>query len=119
MSITLFGIANCDKVKAARRFLDERGHPYQFVDLRQQGIDPQLLARACSQLGLGKVLNKSSTTFRQLSPEQQQQASSLEGALPLMLAHPTLIKRPLLSAGSHLLCGFDTTAYQHLLTELA
>ena len=119
MSIILFGIANCDKVKAARRFLDERGQPYQFIDLRQQGIAPELLAHACTRLGTAKVLNKASTTFRQLSSEQQQQASSLEGALALMLAHPTLIKRPLLCAGDHLLCGFDAATYQHLLAELA
>ena len=119
MNITLFGIPNCDKVKAARRFLDERGQAYQFIDLRQQGIEPQLLARACSQLGLNKVLNKSSTTFRQLSAEQQQHASHAESALALLLAHPTLIKRPLLCAGDHLLCGFDAAAYHQLLAELA
>lgn len=119
MTITLYGIPNCDKVKAARRFLDSQQTPYAFVDLRQSAIDPALLALACQQLGVAAVLNKASTTYRQLPAAEQALAAANDSAIALMLAHPTLIKRPLLIAGQTIVTGFDPGRYQTLLAEMA
>ncbi|MBP7546993.1 MAG: Spx/MgsR family RNA polymerase-binding regulatory protein [Corallincola sp.] len=119
MTITLYGIANCDKVRAARRFLDERSARYQFVDLRQQPAPDALLQLALQRLGSKAVINKSSTTFRQLPADEQRQADDPAQQLALLQRHPTLIKRPLLVAGDTLMTGFDADHYQRLLAEIA
>ncbi|MBP7548327.1 MAG: Spx/MgsR family RNA polymerase-binding regulatory protein [Corallincola sp.] len=119
MTITLYGIANCDKVRAARRFLDQQQAPHLFIDLRQQPAPQELLQRALLQLGSKAVINKSSTTFRQLSADEQRQADDPAQQLALLQRYPTLIKRPLLVAGDTLMTGFDADHYQRLLAEMA
>lgn len=119
MTITLYGIANCDKVREARRFLDQQQTPHLFIDLRQQPAPQELLQRALLQLGSKAVINKSSTTFRQLSADEQRQADDPAQQLALLQRYPTLIKRPLLVAGDTLMTGFDADHYQRLLAEMA
>lgn len=108
----MFGIPNCDTVKKARRWLDDNGIGYQFVDIRQNPVSDAQWQQWLAQFGL-KLVNKSSTSWRNLSDEQKQQLS-LESALTLLAQNPTLMKRPVLIGGPSPLLGFSADDYQHL-----
>lgn len=105
MTLTLYGIPNCDTVKKARAWLDARGIAYTFHDYKKQGADPARIAGWIAAAGLGKVVNRAGTTFRKLSPEDQ---AALEGAgAPAVLAANTsVIKRPIVEHAGGLLVGF-------------
>ncbi|WP_366945040.1 ArsC family reductase [Methylobacter sp.] len=111
---TLYGIKNCDTVKKARNWLDQNGISYRFHDFRTDGLTPELLQHFADHLDWTKLLNRSSTSWRQLSAEQQSDLTQ-EKALQLMLTTPTLIKRPVLESGDKLMLGFKAENYQ---TEL-
>jgi arsenate reductase len=106
---TLYGIKNCDTVKKARNWLDQNGISYRFHDFRADGLSPELLEHFADHLDWNKLLNRSSTSWRQLGAEQQADLT-LEKALQLMLATPTLIKRPILEFGEQLILGFSKDA---------
>lgn len=106
----LYGIHNCDSVKKARKWLDAQDIDYQFVDFRKDGADKQKITRWVAEAGAEKVLNKRGTSWRKLSPEQQQIDSDL-ALVELLSEQPTLIKRPVLEAGNKLLVGFSETSY--------
>ncbi len=110
----LYGIKNCDTVKKARTWLDNNSIDYQFHDYRVDGLTLELLHHFAADLGWETMLNRSSTSWRQLSAEQQSDLTEAK-ALQLMLALPTLIKRPILDADSKLLLGFKPDTYQCLL----
>ncbi len=112
--ITLYGIKNCDSVRKARRWLESGEVKYQFHDLRTDGVEPSLLQDWIEQLGWEKLLNRRSTTWRQL-PDNEKTELDARKAAALMLQHPTLIKRPLLDNGSRCLAGFDQQSWQALL----
>lgn len=103
---TLYGIKNCDTVKKARSWLDQNGIAYQFHDFRADGLTPELLQHFAEHLDWTKLLNRSGTSWRQLSAEQQSGLTQ-EKAMQLMLDTPTLIKRPVLDAGDKLILGFN------------
>ncbi len=107
---TLYGIKNCDTIKKARLWLDQKGVVYQFHDYRTDGLTPDLLKNFADELGWNAMLNRSSTSWRQLSPEQQADLTQ-EKALQLMLNTPTLIKRPILDTGKKLVIGFKSELY--------
>lgn len=107
---TLYGIKNCDTIKKARLWLDQNDIAYQFHDYRTDGLTPELLKNFAEQLGWNTMLNRSSTSWRQLSPEQQADLTQ-EKALQLMLNTPTLIKRPILDTGNKLVIGFKSELY--------
>jgi Spx/MgsR family transcriptional regulator len=111
---TLYGIKNCDTCKKARLWLEQNHVAFQFHEYRTDGLSEELLNRFANQLGWSTMLNRSSTSWRQLSPEQQADLTEAK-ALQLMLAFPTLIKRPILDAGGRLIIGFKSGAYE---TEL-
>jgi arsenate reductase (glutaredoxin) len=98
--ITLYGIPNCDTVKKARAWLTTHGLGHQFHDLKKEGVSAERLATWCSTAGLDKVLNRKGTTWRGLTPTQQESAGQLEHALALMKANTSLIKRPIIEWGS-------------------
>lgn len=110
--LTLYGISNCDTVKKAKNWLDEHGMDYRFHDYRKHGLTANLLDSFEAELGWEKLLNKQSTSWRKLDA-QQQATISRATALQLMLATPTLIKRPILDAGNKLVVGFKAENYQH------
>lgn len=110
MTLTIYGIKNCDTMKKARAWLDAAGKPYRFHDYRAEGIDPARLAHWAGRVGWEKLLNKAGTTFRAL-PEGDKQGLDEAKALALMAANPTLIKRPVLEAGEALLVGFKPELY--------
>jgi arsenate reductase len=111
---TLYGIKNCDTCKKARKWLDENGMAYQFHDFRTDGLTPELLQHFADHLDWNNLLNRSSTSWRQLSAGQQTGLTP-EKAVQLMLNVPTLIKRPILDTGDKLIIGFKAGHYQ---TEL-
>ncbi len=113
-NIILYGIKNCDSVKKARTWLDARQIAYTFHDYRVDGLEPALLKRFIDKLGLDAVLNQRSSSWRQLSDEQKTDLTP-ERAQQLMLAVPTLIKRPILALNDQFYVGFNADLYATLL----
>jgi arsenate reductase len=114
VSVTLFGIKNCDTMKKARAWLEARGVEYAFHDYKTQGIDGAHLDRWFDEVGWEALLNRAGTTYRNL-PEKDKQEIDARKARALMVAHPTLIKRPVLESGAKLLVGFRPEIYEQAL----
>jgi arsenate reductase len=111
MSITIYGIKNCDTMKKARAWLDKRGVAYQFHDYKSNGVERERLERWCKKLGWEALLNRSGTTFRKLA-EKDKTSLDAKKAMALMLAQPSMIKRPVLDlGGGRLLVGFKPESY--------
>ena len=110
MSVTMYGIKNCDTIKKARTWLDTRSIEYSFHDYKASGIDQAKLAAWIKRVGWEKLLNRAGTTFRKL-PEADREELSEAKAIQLMLAQPSMIKRPVLELGREILVGFDPQAY--------
>lgn len=106
MTIALYGIANCDSVKRARAWLDERGHAYRFHDYKREGADAAKLAAWADEAGWEALLNTRGTTFRKLT-EADRSDLTRDKALALMATHPSAIKRPVVEHPGDLLVGFD------------
>jgi len=109
-TVRLYGIKACDTMKKARAWLDEHGVAYEFHDYKAAGIDRASLEKWCAEHGWDKVLNRAGTTFRKLADEQKADLD-LPRAIELMLAQPSMIKRPLLDLGEHTLLGFKPQLY--------
>jgi len=111
--IKIYGLTNCDTVKKARLWFDERQIEYTFHDIRSTGLTLELLKQFAARLEDWKVLvNRKGMTWRKLSSEQQQLCANIETALPLIAQNRTLMKRPVIDNGAVLLVGFDTRAYE-------
>ena len=110
MTLTLYGIPNCDTVKKARVWLDQNGVAYAFHDYKKQGIDQARLEAWVDELGWETVLNRSGTTFRAL-PDAAKADLDAAKAVRLMLAQPSMIKRPVLDLGDRTLVGFKPDVY--------
>ena len=111
---TLYGIKNCDTMKKARAWLDQRGVAYAFHDYKTAGIARGKLDGWARQVGWETLLNKAGTTFRKL-PEKDRQGLTEKKAIALMLAQPAMIKRPVLELGGKLLVGFKPELYAETL----
>jgi arsenate reductase len=116
MSTKLYGIKNCDTVRAARRWLESHDVDFAFQDVRDTPLKAEQLTTWLQRLGLDALVNKRSTTWKQLSEEQRHTLSE-DSAVALLLEHPTLMKRPLLDTGSALHLGFKAADYQSLFTH--
>ena len=112
--LTIHGIKNCDTMKKARAWLDAAGVAYAFHDYKTQGIDAASLQRWIDKLGWEALLNRAGTTFRAL-PDDQKQGLDAQKALALMLAQPSMIKRPVLEGPGVLVAGFKPDGYQSAL----
>jgi arsenate reductase len=110
LTITLYGIRNCDTMKRARAWLDAHAIAYAFHDYKLAGLERATLERWLRELGRERLLNRSGTTFRKLD-ESVRAAIDDERALALMLAQPSMIRRPLLDTGNGLVVGFDPQEY--------
>ena len=109
--ITIYGIKNCDTMKKARAWLGDRRVTYTFHDYKAAGIERERLERWCRQVGWEVLLNRAGTTFRKL-PDRDKQVDDANAAIALMLAQPSLIKRPVLDlGGGELLVGFKPAMY--------
>jgi arsenate reductase len=111
MPITIYGIKNCDTMKKARAWLDQHGVDYSFHDYKTAGIERARLERWSKKLGWETLLNRAGTTFRKL-PDKDKDGLTEKKAIALMLAQPSMIKRPVLDlGGSKLLVGFSPETY--------
>jgi arsenate reductase (glutaredoxin) len=107
----LYGIRNCDTVGKARAWLDARGLAYRFHDYKTAGIDAPHLRVWAGELGWEKLLNRAGTTFRKL-PDADREGLDESKAVALMLAQPSMIRRPVLDLGDKRLLGFDAAAWE-------
>ena len=105
MAVLVYGIPNCDTVKKARAWLDARGVAYGFHDYKTAGVDEARLRGWVVELGWDKLLNRAGATFRKLSDADKQDIDE-DKAVALMLAQPSMIKRPVLDLGDRRLVGF-------------
>ena len=110
MTLTLYGIPNCDTVKKARVWLDQHGVAFAFHDYKKVGIDRPRLESWVAEHGWETVLNRAGTTFRKL-PEADRADLDADKAVALMLAQPSMIKRPVLDLGDRTLVGFKPELY--------
>lgn len=106
----LYGIPNCDTVRKARAWLDRRGVAHDFHDYKKAGIDQARLRGWAVELGWERLLNRAGTTFRKL-PEADKEGLDEDKAIALMLAQPSMIRRPLLDLGDRRIVGFEAAAW--------
>jgi arsenate reductase len=115
MSTTIYGIKNCDTMKKARAWLDKHGVAYDFHDYKATGIDRARLETWEKKVGWEILLNRAGTTFRKL-PDKDKAALDGRKAIALMLAQPSMIKRPVLDLGrGKIVVGFKPEVYQETL----
>jgi arsenate reductase len=112
--ITIYGIKNCDTMKKARTWLDAHDVDYVFHDYKVEGIDKAALERWAKAVGWETLLNRAGTTFRKL-PDADRENLTEKKAIALMLAQPSMIKRPVLDVGGKLIVGFKPEAYEKAL----
>jgi len=105
MTLILYGIPNCDTVKKARDWLAANGIVYEFHDYKKAGIDAEHLKAWSEKLGWEKVLNRAGTTFRALPDEAKQELDEAK-AIVLMIAQPSMIKRPIFERNGQIVAGF-------------
>jgi arsenate reductase len=108
--VTIYGIKNCDTMKKARAWLDQHSVVYTFHDYKAAGIERGRLEVWAHAVGWETLLNRAGTTFRAL-PEKDKDALSEKKAIALMMAQPSMIKRPVLDVGGKLLVGFKPDQY--------
>ena len=111
--ITLYGINNCDTVKKAQKWLQQQNIEYTFHDFKKQGLSADLLTELVEQSEWSVLLNKRSTTFRQL-PDEIKNNLTDDNMFNAALEQPTLLKRPLLQLNNQLHLGFKDSQYQEL-----
>jgi arsenate reductase (glutaredoxin) len=118
MAITIYGIKNCDTMKKARAWLDKHGIAYGFHDYKTEGIERTRLEQWCRDVGWETLLNRAGTTFRKL-PDADRADLTEKKAVALMLAQPSMIKRPVLVLGrGKILVGFKPEDYEAALASM-
>ena len=117
--LTLYGIRNCDSIKKAQKFLEERHIQYKFHDYKKEGANLEVLTTACAIFGWENLLNKRGTTWRRLDDATKNSVSDETHAIELMMRETSLIKRPLLLGGGLSLLGFDALKWDDALGQAA
>ncbi len=113
MKATIYGIKNCDTMKKARLWLDDHGVDYAFHDYKKDGLDAVTLDRFLAHVPWERLLNRSGTTFRKL-PEADRENLDAGKARALMLAQPSMVKRPVLETDDGYTLGFRPELYESL-----
>ncbi|HET7718290.1 MAG TPA: ArsC family reductase [Bauldia sp.] len=113
---TIYGIKNCETMKKARAWLEAHGIAYDFHDYKATGIDRARLEAWAREVGWETLLNRAGTTFRKL-PDSDKLELSEKKAMALMLAQPSIIKRPVLDMGERIIVGFKPEIYQAALAR--
>ncbi len=113
----LYGIPNCSTVKKARTWLADRAHDVPFHDFRKQGVDAAWLREVVAQTGWQALVNTRGTTWRKLTDAEKAAVTDEAGAIALMLAQPSVIKRPVLERDGSYHVGFAEEHYQALFGE--
>ena len=114
MQVKLYGIANCDKVRAARAWLARNGIEAGFHDFKRHGVKPGLIAAWLQQLEWTELLNRRGTTWKQLPEMRRNEVTTAAAASALMLDQPSVIKRPVIDLDGKLHLGFDADTYSRL-----
>ncbi len=115
MSIKMYGIANCDTVKKARKFLDDKGVAFEFIDFKKNPPSEQHIQAWLKQFGSEHLINKRGTTWRKLSAQQQALAEGSPTQQARLLAENTsMIKRPIVEGKKSQLIGFDAKAFANI-----
>lgn len=107
----MYGIPNCDTIKKARKWLENKGVAYDFHDYKKAGIEEGVLRGWADELGWEILLNKAGTTFRKL-PDADKEGLDKDKAIALMIANPSMIKRPVLDLGDRRITGFKPEVYE-------
>jgi arsenate reductase (glutaredoxin) len=115
MSITIYGIPNCDTTKKAMAWLQKNNIDFSFHDYKLQGISKEKLEDWCNKQGWDIIFNKRSTTWRELPEAEQQKVTGQATAIKVMLANNSIIKRPVLEHNNKLIIGFNDLEYKGLL----
>ncbi|MFN3778476.1 MAG: ArsC family reductase [Brevundimonas aurantiaca] len=113
MTVTLFGIPNCDTVKKARAWLEQNGVDYLFHNYKASGVNSKALSDWVDEHGWEAVLNRAGTTFKKL-PDSDKAGLNRDKAVALMIAQPSMIKRPILDLGDRRLVGFKPELYSQV-----
>ncbi|MEZ8822736.1 ArsC family reductase [Vibrio amylolyticus] len=113
MTVTMYGIPNCDTIKKAKKWLEANDVDYVFHDYRKQGVDSGLVTQFVQGLDWEQVVNKRGTTYRQL-PQEQKDTLTVESAIALLVEQPAMIKRPILAVNDELHLGFKAEQYQSI-----
>jgi len=111
MTITLYGIPNCDTVKKARTWLLDNGHDVAFHDFKKQGLDRALVQAWLTDLDWATLVNRKGLTWRNLPDERKAQITDNDSAIALMLENPSVIKRPVLQGVGATVVGFSADQY--------
>jgi len=111
--IKLYGIPNCDTIKKARKWLKDKGIDYDFHDYKKQGVPEKELRAWVKKLGWEVLLNKRGTTWRKLDDETKDSVDE-NAAIQIMLANPSIVKRPVLVKNKTILVGFKVDEYSQL-----
>ena len=114
MATTIHGIKNCDTMKKARAWLDGHGVAYAFHDYKSDGVTRAKLEAWTKAVGWEVLLNRAGTTFRAL-PDKDKEGLTAAKAIALMIAQPSMIKRPVLEHGGRVVVGFKPEIYEGLL----
>lgn len=104
--LIVFGIKSCDTCRRAKKYLDEHNIEFRFHDLRDDGLDIQMLERWTQRIGWARLLNKQSLTWRKI-PEVDRNDMTHDKALAAMIDNPTLVKRPVLESDKFIAVGFS------------
>ncbi|MEM9603389.1 MAG: arsenate reductase [Pseudomonadota bacterium] len=116
MTVTLYGIRNCDTVKKARAFLDAAGVNYAFHDFKKAGLTADVVERWLTEVPLDRLVNRRGTTWRALN-NAEREALSVDSAPALCARNPSLVKRPVVEWGRHTTVGFDAESWSTHLTD--
>ncbi|RJG06215.1 ArsC family reductase [Noviherbaspirillum cavernae] len=114
MTMTLYGIPNCDTVKKARTWLDANGVDYAFHDFKKAGLDSDTIKGWLADVAWDVLVNRKGTTWRALSDDRKASVVDARSATELMLESPSVIKRPVLSHDSGTHVGFSADTYQQI-----
>lgn len=113
-TVVVYGIDTCDQVRKARAWLRAQGVAFRFHDFLADGLDAALLSRWMGHLPWDALLNRRGLSWRQLDAARKASVVDQSSAAELMLANPTLIKRPVLEAGDRIVVGFSEPIYRNL-----
>ena len=109
--ITVYGIHNCDTIKKTLNWLTKNNIGFVFYDYKKQGITKEKLSAWCKLVGWEVLLNKKSTTWRELDPPVQEKTTNQAAAIKLMMENTSIIKRPVIEKGNQLLVGYNEELY--------
>ena len=115
MTTRIYGIPNCDTIKRARAFLAEHSIDHSFHDYKKLGVPADEIDQWIDRLGWERLLNRQGNTWRKLDADTQAAVHDAASAKALMLAQPSVIRRPVLVQGEHLLVGFNVAEWTRVL----